>query len=112
MFAPIVLPPPARLSTTTVWPKTFVSRSDRRRAITSLLPPGAKGTTMRIGLVGHGSAAKPAPENTAAPRIEAASVRRRKREGMAGLSGRVDDGTENRSYAGDTMGTSNVFANG
>ena len=50
--SPAMLPDaPERLSTTTVWPSTPRSPSASTRAVISVLPPGAKGTSRRIGRV-------------------------------------------------------------
>src|SRR5436190_2915774 len=49
-----MLPPaPARLSTTTGWPRISVSCCPVRRAMMSAGPPGAKGITKRTGLAGQ-----------------------------------------------------------
>ena len=46
---------PARLSTTTCWPRPSESFGASRRPSTSTLPPGAKGTTIRRGRDGNDS---------------------------------------------------------
>ena len=49
-----MLPPaPALFSTMKVWPKALPSSGARARARMSVVPPAAKGTTMRTGLVGQ-----------------------------------------------------------
>jgi hypothetical protein len=53
MSAPMMPPPPALFSTTTVWPSTAPSFSASVRATMSVVPPGAKGTTSRTGLLGQ-----------------------------------------------------------
>src|ERR1700674_3855749 len=45
--------PPALFSTYTDWPSCVVSSCATERATISELPPGAKGTTKRIGFEGH-----------------------------------------------------------
>src|SRR6186713_824763 len=58
----LLLPAPARLLITTWWPKLSDNFAATKRAITSVGPPGAKGTIMRTDLVGYcGSAALAAP---------------------------------------------------
>src|SRR3954467_4467636 len=49
----MVPPAPARLSTTTAWPKSSASRAPTKRATRSTDPPGANGTSMRTGRVGY-----------------------------------------------------------
>ena len=49
---PMMVPAPGRLSTITFWPRSFDISSARMRAMVSVPPPGAKGTTSRIGLSG------------------------------------------------------------
>jgi hypothetical protein len=45
-------PPPGRLSMTMGWPSAFSISAPTARATIELEPPGAKGTTSRIALVG------------------------------------------------------------
>ena len=45
--------PPGLFSTKTDWPKPLVSSAATERATISLVPPGAKGTKNRTGLVGQ-----------------------------------------------------------
>src|SRR5690349_24725115 len=47
---------PVRLSMTTCWPRPSEIFCPSVRANVSVLPPGAKGTTKRIGLVGKAGA--------------------------------------------------------
>src|SRR5690349_16989275 len=66
---PIRPPAPPRLSTTNCWPRYSDSLVENARAVMSLPPPGAKGTTTRTTLLGYcwlwaGAAAK--PQHTAA----------------------------------------------
>src|SRR5687768_8813901 len=49
---PIVLAPPALFSTYTLCPSCVVSSCATERAMISEVPPGANGTTKRIGFVG------------------------------------------------------------
>ena len=49
---PIRPPAPGRFSTITGCPRTCVSPGAMARAVMSMFPPGANGTTMRIGLDG------------------------------------------------------------
>src|SRR4051812_42318242 len=55
----MVVLPPGRLSTTTVWPQVLPSFSDATRASVSLKPPGGYGTTMRTAWSGKPCAAAP-----------------------------------------------------
>src|SRR6476646_3539694 len=52
----MIVPPPALFSTTIGWPRIFSSRSPSTRAPVSVTPPGAYGTTMRIGRSGQACA--------------------------------------------------------
>ena len=49
---PTIEPAPGRLSTTTVWPRLSDSFVPITRAAKSVVPPGAYGTSMRIGRAG------------------------------------------------------------
>src|SRR4051812_46923731 len=52
-----MLPPaPGRLSITNCWPRASDSFCPTRRASTSVVPPGAKGTSNRTGLAGYACA--------------------------------------------------------
>src|SRR3989442_4381466 len=53
MSAPMLPPAPARFSTTNCWPKALESSGAIARARMSVVPPGAKGTTILTGLVGQ-----------------------------------------------------------
>src|SRR4051812_13954344 len=68
----MVVLPPGRLSTTTVWPQVLASFSDATRASVSLKPPGGYGTTMRTLRSGKVCAA--APKAAAARQKPAAQV--------------------------------------
>jgi hypothetical protein len=48
----LVLPPPGRLLTTTVCDQLSVKRCAMRRAMLSVVPPAANGTTMSICFFG------------------------------------------------------------
>ena len=50
--APIEPPPPALFSTSTCWPSSLLRPGATMRATMSVVPPGAKGTIRRIGLLG------------------------------------------------------------
>src|SRR5438105_10656481 len=50
---PIRPPAPARFSTTTCCPSVLLSRCAMKRPLTSLPPPGAKGTMSFTGLTGY-----------------------------------------------------------
>src|SRR5260221_922313 len=50
---PILPPAPARLSTTTDWPKLALNFCAMMRPMVSIPPPGANGTINRIGRVGY-----------------------------------------------------------
>lgn len=80
MASPLLPPAPVRLSTTTGWPSFSVSRGTSRRTTASVLPPGGKVTTMRIGLLGQSVLAVCAWLVAAAPQALAAitsAVRKR-----------------------------------
>ena len=47
--APVLPPAPPTFSISTGWPSKGASFSARSRAITSVVPPAANGTTMRTG---------------------------------------------------------------
>src|SRR3990172_6144465 len=49
----MVPPPPPRLSITTGWPSASLRRLPMARPTVSIIPPAAKGTTMRTGLDGY-----------------------------------------------------------
>jgi len=51
-LVPIVLPPPARLLTTTVCPQLSEKRWAMSRAMLSVVPPATNGTTSSIGFFG------------------------------------------------------------
>src|SRR6478735_12047176 len=64
----MVPPAPTVLSTITVWPRGFRSASARSRAILSLGPPAANGTTSVTGLSGKSAQARVAvPARTKPP---------------------------------------------
>ena len=50
--APMAWLAPPRFSTITCWPHAVMKRCATSRAMVSLTPPGAAGTTMVMGLVG------------------------------------------------------------
>ena len=50
--APMAWLAPPRFSTITCWPQAVIRRCAIRRAMVSLTPPGAAGTTMVMGLLG------------------------------------------------------------
>src|SRR4051794_40547505 len=52
----MLVPPPGRFSIRTCWSQLFESRSPTMRAITSVGPPAANGTTIRTGWVGQARA--------------------------------------------------------
>src|SRR6185369_12860473 len=54
MTAAMVPLPPARLSTTTCWPRRSASFCPNARETMSVTPPGAKPTIKRMGLFGYG----------------------------------------------------------
>jgi hypothetical protein len=51
-LVPIVLPPPGRLLTTTVWPQLSEKRCAMSRAMLSVVPPATNGTTNSICFLG------------------------------------------------------------
>jgi len=52
----MLVPPPGRFSIKTCWPEPFESRRPTIRAITSVGPPAANGTTRWMGRVGQARA--------------------------------------------------------
>src|SRR6266568_4534243 len=50
---PMLPPEPVRFSTMTGWPSASPSRGASARAVKSVIPPGGKVTTSRIGLLGY-----------------------------------------------------------
>src|SRR6218665_1678422 len=83
-----MLPPaPGRLSTTTVWPSSPANFSATKRAVMSVLPPAARGTTR--GMVrGGGGVARSARELSGHQRsrdVGAAPRRKRHHEGDGSL---------------------------
>src|SRR5215213_905688 len=66
---PMLPAAPPRLSTTTFWPSDCESAIDTIRAMMSVGPPGANGTTSVIGRSGHAADTPGAPRlnRTAAP---------------------------------------------
>src|SRR5918994_5335868 len=63
-------------STRTCWPSLAVSPSAMTRTRASIAPPGLKGTTMRIGLVGQAACAHPDDESNGAASAAATTLRR------------------------------------
>src|SRR5262249_26105158 len=55
---PIVLPPPGRLETITVWPQLSLNRWAIMRAMLSVVPPATNGTINLICLLGKFCAPK------------------------------------------------------
>ena len=53
LSTPITVPAPGLFSIITGWPSDLASSAATRRVTKSVVPPGVKGTTMRIALVGH-----------------------------------------------------------
>src|SRR5258706_10953273 len=58
--------PPGLFSTTNCCPSPFDISAEKARATIDELPPGAKGTTRRIGLFGYVWACAAAPQHAAA----------------------------------------------
>jgi hypothetical protein len=54
--APVTVPPPSRFSMITGLPRRSASRGPNERAMMSMAPPAASGTTIVIGLVGNSCA--------------------------------------------------------
>src|SRR5687768_12729487 len=65
----MVLPAPGLLSTMIGWPSSSCSGTAISRATMSEEPPGAKVTTMRIGLAGQGCASALVAASSAAHRV-------------------------------------------
>src|ERR1700675_2646704 len=62
-----MLPPaPGLFSTTNCWPSPLLISAEKARATMEELPPGAKGTIRRIGLVGYVCAGAAAAQQIAA----------------------------------------------
>ena len=64
---PMLPAAPPRLSTTTCWPSDWLSESDRIRAMMSVGPPGANGTTTVMGRSGKAAAGRTRHSSAAAP---------------------------------------------
>jgi hypothetical protein len=76
MPAMATMPPaPARFSITTVWPSRFSRPGCSSLPTTSVLPPGGKLTTIRIGRSGHAPCAAAVPTNPMEIMITMAAVR-------------------------------------
>ncbi len=75
---PLLPPAPGRLSTPTCWPRRAPRRSATTRAPVSVTPPGVKGPTRRIGLLGK-SACASAGGAASVSALEAASASQRRR---------------------------------
>src|ERR1700716_80879 len=69
----MLLPAPARFSTKNVWPSASASFTLMSRAVRSLGPPAANGTTIRTGRSGYAAAAVEWP-NALAPAAPIASA--------------------------------------
>src|SRR5690606_12028348 len=63
--APILPPAPGLFSTTIGWPRSLASDSPSVRAITSIAPPGGKGTIQVMGRSGYAAAAAEAANRPA-----------------------------------------------
>src|SRR5882724_4170006 len=79
MSVPTTPPAPARFSTTHGCPSISLILGARMRIEMSVEPPGPKGTTKRMGLLGQGACAR----TTAGAAIAAAGDKRRKRRPIA-----------------------------
>src|SRR5262245_44856098 len=77
MPAAVLPPPPGMFSITTCWPNASETFCATRRAITSVGPPAANGTSIRIGFVGYVCAKPSAAESAeiSAAAMHAASAR-------------------------------------
>ena len=81
---PTVAPAPARFSMITGWPSWSCSPCASSRATRSVVPPGAKGTTRRIGWVGQAAIA-----GLRARRPRAAPMRRCRRAALGAAGSRT-----------------------
>ena len=75
-LAPRLPPAPGLLSTMKGWPNTRPSSGASARARMSVVPPAAKGTTMRTGLLGQAPCARSGPGATSAADASSNSWRR------------------------------------
>src|ERR1700704_4500391 len=74
-----MLPPaPGLFSTTTDWPQTSCRRLLTRRAVISVEPPGANGTTTRTGLTGQSAPEAREPRMDGAATAAAIPTKRRR----------------------------------
>src|SRR5438876_679830 len=81
MSAAMLPPAPGLFSITTDWPQTSCRRLPTRRAVVSVEPPGANGTTMRTDLSGQSAAE--AREKTIDGAASAAAPRPTKRRRLS-----------------------------
>src|SRR4051812_14388674 len=79
---PIMPPAPPRFSTTNCWPSAWLSASAQGRAMMSLAPPGAYGTTSLTGRAGHAGPCADARVETMPPANPAAESFRKSRRRM------------------------------
>src|SRR5467141_2446331 len=83
-MSPAMLPPaPGLFSITTVWPHTSCRRLPMRRAVVSVEPPGANGTTMRTVFAGQSAAEARDTTMDGAATAAAARPTKRRRFSMA-----------------------------
>src|SRR6476469_5444516 len=85
MSAAILPPAPPLFSTTTDWPQTSCRRLLMRRAVISVEPPGANGTTTRTGLTGQSAPEARDDRMDGAATVAAAIATKRRRFNMGAL---------------------------
>src|SRR5258706_16387379 len=83
MSAAMLPPAPGLFSITTDWPLTSGRRLPTRRAVVSVEPPGANGTTMRTGFAGQPAAEARDTAMDGAATAAAARPTKRRRFSMA-----------------------------
>src|SRR5579872_2438925 len=85
MSAAILPPAPPLFSTTTDWPQTSCKRLLMRRAVISVEPPGANGTTTRTGLTGQSAPEARDERMDGAATVAAAIAKKRRRFNIGAL---------------------------
>src|SRR2546425_674735 len=97
----MIVPAPGLLSTMTGWPRSLAISAPSVRAIRSVPPPGAKGTTRRTGF--SGKAADAALQTVASTAMNAMALaqRRAAKKGMGGVPGLLTEGPALRQRCDD-----------
>src|SRR5256885_14664123 len=100
----MIVPAPGLLSTMTGWPRSLAISAPSVRAIRSVPPPGAKGTTRRTGF--SGKAADAALQTVASTAMNAMALAQRRggELGMVCLPVLLAEGRSLRQRFGDVWG--------